>query len=160
VAYNLQAGDYVKNCQQRPLEHENYTTEMSEIVKAYCPNGVNILDAGCGELTISSAVQNQIDQLSPRFFETDISLGRLQVGIKHYRQNERDGSVYLFQAFFELPFASNSFDIVFTTHALEPNGGQEVKVLQSCFVYQALIFYTLNLRTRIIQNKVESEWIH
>ncbi|MEM6299621.1 MAG: class I SAM-dependent methyltransferase, partial [Bacteroidota bacterium] len=33
----------------------------------------------------------------------------------------------------EIPFADNTFDLIMTSHALEPNGGDEQKILQELF---------------------------
>jgi SAM-dependent methyltransferase len=135
IAYDLQAGDYVKNAVSKLEAYKEYVTEIGSYIRSYIEPNSSILDAGCGEMTITAEVLNNLSEYNLNCFATDISLSRLMVGrsfIKEFYDNTCNITPFV-ASFFSLPIASNSFDLVFTTHAIEPNGGFEREALNELF---------------------------
>lgn len=122
-SYDLQAGSYIKHYEENSKFYETYACEMASKIAPEMEQRATVLDAGCGELTVHSALRNNLWG-SLEFLATDISWSRLSAGRSYFLQTEElSKSTNLFVSDFNaLPLASNSVDYVITNHALEPNG--------------------------------------
>jgi ubiquinone/menaquinone biosynthesis C-methylase UbiE len=131
IAYDIQAGSYVQEALANQERLQQYAVEIYELVKGYvCPED-SILDCGAGELTTLSALSHHLPERA-RLLACDISLSRLLVG-RRFAERAMDANVILDlfvadMAF--MPLADQSVDIVFTSHALEPNHGREETLLK------------------------------
>jgi len=124
MAYDLQAGSYIRLHNSNPEFLEQYTEEMMEIIDPFLTNGVSILDAGCGELTTSTVLLNKISNYSINYHAFDISWSRLFKGKtfqKSYDLNLAKNQIFVADIS-KIPLPEKSIDIVITNHALEPNG--------------------------------------
>ena len=66
----------------------------------------------------------------------DISWSRVKVGqsfAKEYLKPEINGVRLAMTDMFSLPLANDSVDVVYTVHAIEPNGGHEADILQELY---------------------------
>lgn len=75
--------------------------------------------------------------LPDNFFENiygfDISWSRVKCAQKFMQENKK-GNINLFVGdLFNIPLADNSIDLVYTCHAIEPNGGKEKIALQELY---------------------------
>lgn len=132
ITYDLQAGSYIENRNNQREQFFSYVEEIAHRLSPYVSSGCSLLDAGCGELTITRALLNLFDGFDIDMYATDISLSRLAVG--------RDDTIAGSASFSEfvssieaLPLLSSSIDVVYTTHAVEPNGGREMAVVSELF---------------------------
>ncbi len=132
IAYDIQSGSYTRGALQDLEKLENYAREIYSIGGKYIQDNDVILDCGAGELTTLSALSHHL----PRYTKTlacDISLSRLRVGRRFAQSMMRADiarDLTLFVAdMARLPLKDSSVDIVFTSHALEPNHGQELILL-------------------------------
>lgn len=57
-----------------------------------------------------------------------MSLKRLATGIQHLKWKTQTNKIFVAKLD-EIPLPNNSIDVVFTNHALEPNGGKEKKII-------------------------------
>lgn len=133
IAYDLQAGSYVDAIQRNRNHWQAYTHEIAEILRKYYSDGDKILDVGTGEMTTLTGVANHCYSEKSDSFACDISWSRIKKGC-HFIQNELKKNIRnKLQPFvadlFHLPFTDNAIDIVWTSHALEPNGGREEEAL-------------------------------
>lgn len=132
IAYDLQAGSYIESIGRNRAGWQAYTREIGAILAKHLTPGDVLLDVGTGEMTTLAGVVNQCcNGLS--FYACDISLSRLLKGnvfLARELPPETLRAVFPFVAdLFTLPFMDNAVDVVWTSHALEPNGGREKAAL-------------------------------
>lgn len=129
IAYDLQAGSYIDSVNRNREHWRKYTSEISDIISKHYSEGDTVLDVGTGEMTTLAGVAASCYSGLGDYFACDISWSRLQKG-RQFLQAELGSSLSskfqpIVADLFSLPFSDNSIDIVWTSHALEPNGGRE-----------------------------------
>lgn len=135
VTYDLQSGNYVEFVRQFAEKHQTHCREIATYFDQYLDSQTSLLEVGCGEMTTLSGIYSYIAQKPLQILGFDISLSRIKVGLDYWKsQNiETVNSTFFVADLFNIPLSNNSVDIVFTAHALEPNGGKEVEALRSIF---------------------------
>ena len=132
IAYDIQSGSYTELAVSNPEVLQRYAKEIYDLSCKFLREEDVILDCGAGELTTLSALSHFLSE-NNRLFACDISLSRLKVGrcfAKRVMKKELARSLKLFVSDMAcLPLSDNSVDVVFTSHALEPNHGREAKLL-------------------------------
>ena len=122
LSYELQAGSYIEEQSTNGLMYSKYATEIADILIGVDPEASTILHAGCGELTSAYTL---ISRLKPQqnFYAVDVSLSRLLAGRDYLRTNTSLPTQpnLVVSGLGSLPFSSNCFDVVYTSHAIEPN---------------------------------------
>ena len=125
IAYDLQAGSYIKNVIENRPKYEEYATELANILNQQIKPGDTLLDIGTGELTNLSLVLNKLSTGLSEILAFDISWSRLKKGIVFFENNNTSGykRPRVFVADIkQIPLHSRSVDVVMSSHALEPNG--------------------------------------
>lgn len=132
LSYDLQSGAYIK-----ALDRENYRTHKLNYtrclgeVMAELGGARSLLDAGVGEGTTLWGLISQMKQRPEMVHGFDLCWSRLGVGRQWLEQQMPELRVQLCAASLtELPYADNSFDMVYTAHAVEPNRGSEALILE------------------------------
>jgi len=133
IAYDMQAGSYVEYFRKHFATETVYHRELAEVLGRYLAPGDSVLDVGTGEMTTLASIAAACYERVAVAYAMDISVSRLIVGRRHLAatlaadltQRIRPVSATLF----ELPFADSSIDVVWTSHAIEPNGGREQQAL-------------------------------
>ena len=132
LAYDLQAGSYIRGINSRLAHAREYACEQAALISPYLSPDKRILDVGTGELTVLSLLLRALDISLARVYALDISWSRLQVGM-HFAREHLGEEVSRMDAFVadmgEIPLASKSVDVVTSTHALEPNGDNLKRLL-------------------------------
>lgn len=136
IAYDMQAGTYISSCTNYQERWSLYCDEISEILQTYTQEGDRVLDVGTGELTTLTGVASSCFAQAERIYASDISWSRLSCGVDFFR--DRSGLSpsrlqVLVSDLFRLPFGDGSIDLIWTSHALEPNGGREREALAELF---------------------------
>lgn len=133
IAYDIQSGSYTKAAMSRPQQLQRYAKEIHELSSEFIFDQDIILDCGAGELTTISALSQHLPK-SARLLACDISLSRLRVGRRFADRRMRSDLAQNIELFVAdmgcMPLADNSVDVVFTSHALEPNHGREADLLR------------------------------
>lgn len=133
IAYDMQSGSYTQGALANPERLQRYAREINELCHEFIFPGDLILDCGAGELTTLSALSHHLPEKT-RLLACDISLSRLNVGrcfAERVMRKDLAQDLRLFVADMgRLPLADNSVDVVFTSHALEPNHGREAKLFK------------------------------
>ena len=131
IAYDLQAGSYVKAALADPARLSHYAAEIFQASRTHLEDGDVILDCGAGELTSLSALSHHLE--GHQLLACDLSLSRLRVGRRYAQWAMRASlasQLTLFVADMgQLPLATDAVDVVITVHALEPNHGREEALL-------------------------------
>jgi len=128
VAYDLQAGRHTEDALREPEMLRQYATDIHSLCSSHLAECRSLLDCGTGEMTTLSALSQYLpSQIALLAF--DISLSRVKCGLEFSRQWMREDlreGLHAFVAEMDrIPLPSASIDVVFTSHALEPNRGRE-----------------------------------
>ena len=135
IAYDLQAGSYYENYLHDGSVREYYINAAKEIfaiIHSLCPNAQSILEAGIGEGNfIKDLLDNFDDEVEGAGF--DIGWSRVAYA-RMYLSSTRHKNIELFTGdLLNIPCAENSFDIVYTSHAIEPNHKNEEKIIHELY---------------------------
>ena len=125
IAYELQAGNYVKFAESNKENIENFAAEYAELLLPYVSEDSVLLDVGSGELTTLTFVLKKLPISPAQVIATDISWSRLKIGLdfaKRHFEEEGPNLRAISCEMGSLPFLSKSIDVTISNHALEPNG--------------------------------------
>lgn len=134
TAYDLQAGSYV-----RALENPEILSFKQKYGKAIAAeiscltSSSSILEAGVGEGTTMSFVIRALENWPIHIHGFDISWSRIAC-CREWLSTQNCPGVYLSVAsILQIPYLENSFDVVYTSHTIEPNGGKEASILAELY---------------------------
>jgi ubiquinone/menaquinone biosynthesis C-methylase UbiE len=133
IAYDLQMGSYIKAMENAEMDKHkrDYTSEIAKTILSLC-NPCSVLEAGVGEATTLSGVMQNIGS-AVRSYGFDLSWSRVAYAKRWLLSKGVDNANLCTGNLFNIPFADNSIDIVYTSHSIEPNGGNEKSILQELF---------------------------
>ncbi len=133
LTYDLQAGSYIELLQNEELARHarQYAAEIARRVLALC-RPTSILEAGVGEATILSGVLTSLNY-ELQSFAFDLSWSRIAYSRRWLRQNGFANTRLCTGDFFQVPFLDNSIDVVYTSHSIESNGGNEEPILRELY---------------------------
>lgn len=133
IAYDLQAGTYISGLVKNKNKFEERVGEIGEIVASHVTFLDTFLDCGAGELTTLSGISHYLP-MNAKLLAFDLSISRLNTGLRFASRAMRYDLFNRLQPFSasmdEIPLNDNSIDVVFTNHALEPNYGRELHILE------------------------------
>ena len=133
IAYDLQAGSYIALMEnaEKAKHKRDYNSEIAKTILSLCIP-MSILEAGVGEATtLAGVLQNIRSDVSSYGF--DLSWSRLAYAKRWLLSKGVDSTTLCTGNLFHIPFADNSIDVVYTSHSIEPNGGEERPILQELF---------------------------
>jgi len=137
VAYDLQAGSYTEVALQNAENLSLYFSNIAEIMAPHLKAGDRILDCGTGEMTTLTGVANKAYPSDTKTFCFDLSLSRILWGKQYsgrFMKDEIRQDVCPFVADLgDIPMQDNAMDVVWTSHALEPNYRRESLILAEIF---------------------------
>jgi uncharacterized protein YbaR (Trm112 family) len=137
IAYDLQAGTYSRYAGENPAPWNAYCEELADILSARLEPGWSTLDVGTGEMTTLAGVANRAFTEASDTYSCDISFSRIKAGRQFVARNMEPTLAERLQSFvgnlFHLPFQDASVNLIWTSHALEPNGGKEEIALRELF---------------------------
>lgn len=130
IAYDLQAGSYARFVDENRDYWNSYSDEVAQILRRYVAPGTRVLDVGTGEMTTMAGVAMRAFTSVSAMYACDISFSRIRLGRSFVQRTLEASLGERLHSFvgnmFRLPFLDSSVDVVWTSHALEPNGGQEL----------------------------------
>ena len=134
TAYDLQTGSYIKALDSPEMfqhKQEYGAAIAAEISKLTSPQ--SILESGVGEGTTLSFVTKAFEQTPPHVHGFDISWSRI-AACRQWLSDQNCADAWLSVAsIFSTPYSDNSFDVVYTSHTIEPNGGREPEILAELY---------------------------
>ncbi len=136
IAYDLQAGSYIRGVESNREQAHLYANELGGILSKHIRNGETLLDVGTGELTTLTLALNQVDVELSSVLAFDISWSRLKKGMNFHLNNNKKLNINV-DTFIadakEIPLHEKCIDIVTSSHALEPNGKNLSTLLKELF---------------------------
>lgn len=137
IAYDLQAGTYSLYAENHVSWWNAYCEELASILNPLLEPGSSSLDVGTGEMTVLAGVANRAFDQCSNIYCCDISFSRIKVGRQFISKTIQLPQANRLDCFvgnlFQLPFQDASIDLVWTSHAVEPNGGKEIIALRELF---------------------------
>jgi hypothetical protein len=134
LAYDIQAGSYVEA--MADPEYANvkaiFGKSLSNYLKKY-GEPKTLLEAGVGEATTLGSVLQCWELREVLAHGFDLSWSRVLCGKKWLTDLGFDGIALCTGSLFDIPYEDNSFDAVYTSHSIEPNGGHEVRIISELF---------------------------
>ena len=131
LSYDTQAGSYSKEMVEKNEMYQAYGNAIVQRLSPYFKTINSILDAGCGELTGSYQLIEAARDL--RYVGIDGSFSRLLAG-KKFLSNQGVCTPpdldLLASSLTYIPLSSSSIDLVFTSHAIEPNSLNSARIIQ------------------------------
>jgi len=135
VAYDLQAGSYVKALDDESvLKHkDDFGRQVASIINEITGGKADsLMEAGVGEATTLSFVLTHL-QNARQAFGFDISWSRVSIA-RNWLTTQGHTDTTLFTAsLFDIPLPENSIDVVYTCHSIEPNGGHEEAAVRELY---------------------------
>lgn len=131
VAYELQSGEYTLAARRDKALQDRFFDEVSEVLLELIPNLSSFnkwLDVGIGEGTGFAALLERLP-FEGHLFGIDISWSRLSWAKSNLANSKIEFLLAVANAE-NIPIADFSIPIVSTFHALEPNGGRELAILE------------------------------
>jgi ubiquinone/menaquinone biosynthesis C-methylase UbiE/uncharacterized protein YbaR (Trm112 family) len=134
VSYDLQAGSYVeamKNADYADFKNRS-SKEMASIFSELSPS--SILEAGIGEASCLTGVVRACSEFKNISFSGfDLSFSRCLYA-RNYILETLGREISVFVGGLEsIPMQTNSIDVVYTAHAIEPNHGREREILRELY---------------------------
>jgi ubiquinone/menaquinone biosynthesis C-methylase UbiE/uncharacterized protein YbaR (Trm112 family) len=132
ISYDFQAGSYIEIIKKQPEKFISYHVAIANYIKKLGKFN-SILEVGVGEATTLANVIDNLDYAPEFIYGFDISWSRIKYGNHHLKERKIKNAILTTGDFFSSPFLSNSVDIVYTSHSLEPNGGKEKEALEELY---------------------------
>lgn len=134
IAYDLQAGSYTRAMADPGMAQAKaaFFDAVAEVVTGLGAIE-SLLEAGVGEATTLAGVLTRLTPPPPVAGGFDLSWSRIAEA-RRWLASQDLGDVHLCTAsLLDIPCADDSVDLVFTSHAIEPNGGRELSILQELY---------------------------
>lgn len=134
ISYDVQAGSYIADYKNRKSMRDPVYAEIVNVLNRLNVRGVQyVLEAGVGEAVALGHILQNLTQKPELSYAFDLSWSRIKYG-QDYLNKLDVGNVQMFTGdLFQAPIRDNSIDIVYTIHAVEPNGGREKEALQELY---------------------------
>jgi hypothetical protein len=134
ISYDLQAGSYI-SAMENPIvaaKAENYAGEIARILREYgAPT--SLLEAGVGEATTLAWVLKAYGCTGIDAHGFDLSWSRIHRAKEWLARSGQPAVTLCTASLQKMPYADNSFDVVYTSHSIEPNGGREAQILEELY---------------------------
>ncbi len=132
VAYDLQTGSYqalMEKAWFREIKYK-FTAELASIFDNI--GAETVLEAGAGEATTLAHVLQKMQAKPVHAFGFDLSWSRTALGRAYLKSVGVEADLFVAELS-AIPIPDSSVDVVFTSHAVEPNRGREREILSELY---------------------------
>lgn len=132
VSYDMQAGSYVEYLSDpNHMDFvDNYTKAIARILDQM--NCHSVLEAGVGEATTLTNVAMRMDTMPNAVLGFDLSWSRIAYAKEYAKSKNVNASLFVGNLL-EIPILSDSVDVVYTSHSIEPNRGKEKEIMSELY---------------------------
>ena len=164
LSYDLQTGSYINAVVNGGLAAHKaaYSAELARRIQELCGAAdppASVLEVGVGEATTFVGVVENMPSTT-RFYGFDLSWSRAAFAKDWLEQNGAAQCWIGTGDLFNIPFRDRSIDIVYTSHSIEPNGGQEEPILRELLRvarrYVVLLEPAYELATQAMRKRMDS----
>jgi SAM-dependent methyltransferase len=133
TAYDLQAGSYVASLEDAHFRDyvAAYGAKLAGLLDALAPT--SLLEAGTGEATTLLSAAERMTCACPSILGFDLSWSRIHVARRHWKANTAREATLFVGELESIALPDNAVDVVFTSHAIEPNHGREREILRELY---------------------------
>jgi ubiquinone/menaquinone biosynthesis C-methylase UbiE len=131
VAYDLQAGSYVSAARVNIDNNLRWCAQLAKLLARAGIEGGSILEVGVGEATTLAGVLRESRCKPAAALGFDISWSRVSEGSRWLAESGQDATLFVGDLL-NIPLADNSVDVVYSSHSLEPNRGEEEPAIREC----------------------------
>jgi len=128
VAYDLQSGSYVAHVTADRESNDRWCAQLAGILSGLLDPRSSLLEIGCGEATTLAGVLERLPTAPAQALGFDISWSRCAAGREWLKSRSQQAALFVADLF-AIPLETNSVDVVYSSHSLEPNGGREEAAL-------------------------------
>lgn len=134
TAYDLQAGSYIAALEDPAMrQHKNeYGAAIAKHLRALGP-ATSLLEPGVGEATTLAFVLDALGASPLHVHGFDLSWSRVAAAHAWLEERGLPDVQLSVASLLQMPFADDSFDVVYTSHTVEPNGGAEREALSELY---------------------------
>jgi len=132
ISYDIQAGAYTRKALANPEIESSRGSIFASIINNL-GSFDSIMEAGVGEATSMTAIVKNLDTLPKTLSGFDISLSRLGYARNFVQEHLPINADFAVADMENIPLPDSSMDLVYTVHALEPNGGNEAALLEELY---------------------------
>lgn len=132
ISYDFQAGSYVDDYNNRKEQWDRFTGGLAKQIDSLNCRKTSILECGVGEATMLYSVLKQTSTQFTYVGGLDISWSRIKRAQLYAAEQTLNADLFVGDMF-NIPLKDNSVDIVYTMHAIEPNGGKEKAILSELY---------------------------
>lgn len=133
ISYDFQAGSYSKKYKEDPNSKKKHLSKLIDILNSKLQPINSCLEVGVGEATSMIEIIKSLNLNLKKIYGFDISWSRIKYAQKMIEEYGLENTELFTADLFEMPFNDNSIDLVYTIHALEPNGGKEVQAIKELY---------------------------
>ena len=132
IAYDLQTGTYIEEMRDPEIAPHRleYSAEIARTILSIC-KPESVLEAGVGEATTLAGTLAHLGDVPAYGF--DLSWSRVAYARRWLKECGFHNVTLCTGDLFRIPFADRSIDVVYTSHSIEPNGGNEAPILRELF---------------------------
>lgn len=134
ISYDLQSGTYTDAMRNPDYfdKKKQISDQIAQIILDYTKPGT-ILEAGIGEGSTLSGVLSYEGLDCVNAYGFDLCWSRVFCARSWLAETGHHDTTLCVGSLVDIPFSTNSMDVVFTSHAIEPNGGYEEEILQELY---------------------------
>lgn len=131
VAYDLQAGSYVSRARSNTEQNLRWCRQVAAILGDVLSADDSLLEIGVGEATTLAGVLKECAGKPGQVLGFDVSWSRVNEGRKWLTENGCVADLFCADLL-NIPLADGAVDVVYSSHSLEPNRGNEEQALREC----------------------------
>lgn len=132
ISYDFQAGSYTQHAKEHAAFQLERCSVYAKLLNALTPCG-SLLEAGVGEATSLSLITKSLKHPLQFCGGFDIAYSRVLYALANMKAAGFPQAQMFTGDIFHAPLCDNSIDLVYTVHALEPNGGHEEEALKELY---------------------------